>query len=57
MALKTLGGMDGGALTGLLNSFFGAMTPETAAGMGIVIVTLAAAASALKTSGRSEWLE
>ena len=48
--LKTLGGMDGGALAGLLNSFFGAMTPETAAGMGIV-VTLAAAAAGLKTSG------
>ena len=49
-ALKTLGGMDGGALAGLLNSFFGAMTIETAAGMGI-IVTLAATAAALKTSG------
>ena len=48
--LKTLGGMDGGALAGLLNSFFGALTPESAAGMGIV-VTLAAAAAALKTSG------
>ena len=42
--------MDGGALAGLLNSFFGAITPETAAGMGI-IVTLAAAAGKLNVGG------
>ena len=42
-------GLDGSALIGLLQNFFGAMTPEIAAGMG-VIVTLAGLASKLKIS-------
>ena len=35
--LKMMAGLDGGALTGLLNSFFGAMTPVAAAGVGVLI--------------------
>ena len=42
-------GLDGSALIGLLQNFFGAMTPEIAAGMG-VIVTLAGLAAKLKIS-------
>ena len=42
-------GLDGSALIGLLQNFFGAVTPEIAIGMG-VIVTLAGLASKLKIS-------
>ena len=39
-ALTLMGGLDGGALATLLSSFFGAMTPVAAAGVG-VLVTMA----------------
>jgi hypothetical protein len=48
--LTLMGGLDGGALAKLLNSFFGAITPETAAGMGVV-VTLAGVANRLGIKG------
>ena len=48
--LTLMGGLDGGALAKLLNSFFGAMTAETAAGVG-VLVTLAATAGKLDVGG------
>ena len=49
--LTEMGGLDGGALANLLNSFFGAMTVETAAGMSGILVTLAGAASKLNVGG------
>jgi hypothetical protein len=49
-ALTEMAGLDGSALAKLLNSFFGAMTAETAAGVG-VLVTLAATAGKLDVGG------
>ena len=36
-ALDAIGGLDGSALTTVLNNFFGSMTAETAAGLGVVV--------------------
>ena len=36
-ALTIMGGLDGSALTNLLNNFFGAMTPASAAGVGVLV--------------------
>jgi hypothetical protein len=46
-ALKSMGGLDGTALMGLMNNFFNSMTTEIAAGL-ITIVTLAGIAAKLK---------
>jgi len=48
--LTAMGGLDGAGLANLLNSFFGAMTEESAAGVGL-LVTLAGGAAALKVGG------
>ena len=45
--MEALGGIDGSSLTALMTNFFGAMTPEIAAGLGVV-VTLAGIATKLK---------
>ena len=36
-ALDAIGGLDGSALTTVLNNFFGSMTEKTAAGLGVVV--------------------
>ena len=48
--LTEMAGLDGTGLAKLLNSFFGAMTEESAAGVGL-LVTLAGGAAALKVGG------
>ena len=48
--LTLMGGLDGGALATLLSSFFGAMTPTAAAGVG-VLVTMAGLLSKLEVTG------
>ena len=48
--LAAMAGLDGTGLANLLNSFFGAMTEESAAGVGL-LVTLAGGAAALKVGG------
>ena len=48
--LAAMAGLDGTGLAKLLNSFFGAMTEESAAGVGL-LVTLAGGAAALKVGG------